>query len=83
MHEHPNWVMELKTAKGRLKDHQARALRKVEDGDFLYKIPDMGQRNPFDYVCLGDADAIVCVLGEKKSVVCSVNDGAITHKFSI
>jgi len=74
VHPHPNWALEVKLWKGKLEPHQKIALQQVEDGKFLYKIPDMGKRNPFDYVCLGDADAIVCVIQENKhDVHCTVN----------
>jgi hypothetical protein len=76
VHPHPNWALEVKTFKGKVKDHQKKALKKVEQGKFVYKIPDMGQRNPFDYIKLGDADAIVCTIQEnERDVVCDVNDG--------
>ena len=75
VHPPPNFALEVKTHKGKVKDHQKKALKKVEDGKFLYKIPDMGQRNPFDYIYLGDADAIVCVIQEnERDVQCIVND---------
>ena len=77
VHPHPNWALEVKI-KGREKskssEHQGKALKQVENGKFLYKIPDMGKRNPFDYIRLGDADAIVCVIQEnKRDVKCTVN----------
>ena len=81
-HPHRNWALEVKIKGGRLKPHQLVALKKVENGKFLYKIPDMGQQNPFDYVCLGDADAIVCVV-DKKDVHCEVNSGVMKYDFRI
>lgn len=75
VHKHKNWALEVKTAKGKVQSHQAAALRQVEGGAFLYKIPDMGKRNPFDYICLGDADAIVCTIQKNlHDVVCVVNE---------
>jgi len=75
IHPHRNWGLEVKLWNGKLKPHQEVALKQVENGKFLYKIPDMGKRNPFDYVFLGDADAIVCVIQKnKRDVVCTVND---------
>ncbi len=81
---HPcrNWALEVKIKGGKLKEHQIKALKQVEDGKFLYKIPDMGRRNPFDYVCLGDADAIVCTV-EGRDVACQVNDLSNLLKFRI
>lgn len=70
---HPNWALEVKIKGNRLAPHQALALKQVEDGKFLYKIPDTGRRNPFDYVHLGDADAIVCTVDGKK-VACTINN---------
>ena len=82
LHPHHNWAMECKMKGGRLKDHQKKALKQVENGKFTYKIPDMGQRNPFDYIHLGDADAIVCVV-DGKDVHCDVNDGAFSYDFKV
>lgn len=77
-----NWALEVKTHKGKLKSHQKKALKQVEDGKFLYKIPDQGRRNPMDYIRLGDADAIVCTIQEnERDVKCVVNDGV--HEFNI
>ena len=81
VHSHPNWALEVKLWNGKLKPHQVTALKQVENGKFLYKIPDMGKRNPFDYISLGDADAIVCVIQEnKRDVKCVVNDN---YEFNI
>ena len=82
MHPFRNWVMEVKMKGGKLKEHQKRALRQVENGKFTYKIPDMGRTNPFDYIHLGDADAIVCVV-DGKDVQCDVNGGTYEYKFKI
>jgi hypothetical protein len=75
IHPQKNWALEVKYGKNKLEAHQKVALKKVENGKFLYKIPDMGRQNPFDFVCLGDADAIVCTIAEnKRDVCCIVND---------
>lgn len=81
-HTHRNWALEVKIKGNKVAPHQKAALKQVEDGKFLYKIPDMGQRNPFDYICLGDADAIVCVV-DGKNVACEVNGGIIKYNFKI
>ncbi len=74
VHPCKNWALEVKVQGGRMKQHQPVALKQVEDGVFIYKIPDMGRRNPFDFVHLGDADAIVCTIQKnKRDVVCVVN----------
>lgn len=81
-HPHKNFALEVKIKGGRLKKHQKAALKQVEDGTFLYKIPDQGARNPFDIVFLGDADAIVCTVDGKK-VHCQVNDGVMEYNFRL
>lgn len=81
-HPHRNFALEVKMKGGRLKAHQKKALQQVEDGEFLYKIPDMGRRNPFDVIYLGDADAIVCVV-DGKQVKCDVNGGVLTYNFRL
>jgi hypothetical protein len=75
VHPHKNWALEVKLFGKQPKPHQVSALKQVEDGKFLYKIPDMGKRNPFDFVCLGDADAIVCTIQKNKRDVCCVVNG--------
>ncbi len=80
---HKNWALEVKIKGGKLASHQVAALKQVQDGKFPpYKIVDSGTRNPFDYVYLGDADAIVCVV-DGKDVACEVNGGVIKYKFKI
>lgn len=81
-HPRRNWALEVKIKGNKLSQHQEAALRQVAHGRFLYKLPDMGRRNPFDYVYLGDADAIVCVVDGKK-VHCDVNDGTFVYDFQI
>jgi hypothetical protein len=74
IHPCKNFALEVKTHKGRLEKHQKVNLKKVENGNFLYKFRDNGIQTPFDYICLGDADAIVCVIQEnKRDVKCTVN----------
>lgn len=82
-HKHRNWALEVKMKGNKLEPHQKVALKQVENGKFMpYKLPDMGQRNPFDYFYLGDADAIVCVV-DGKEVTCDVNGGVIKYKFRL
>jgi len=81
VHPFRNFALEVKTYNGRLKKHQKVNLKKVENGTFLYKFRDIGVQTPFDYVCLGDADAIVCVIQENlKDVHCTVNN---TYTFTV
>ena len=83
LHTHRNWALEVKIKGGRLKQHQIVALKQVENGKFKpYKIPDMGQKNPFDFFYLGDADAIVCV-ADGRNVTCEVNSGVMKYEFKI
>ncbi len=72
---HPHsFALEVKMKGGTLLDHQKRSLRQVSNNAFKpLKLPDMGQRNPFDYVGLKQADAILCVVNGKK-VTCLVNE---------
>lgn len=82
LHAHKNWALEVKMKGGKFLDHQKAALKQVENGKFLYKLPDMGKRNPFDYVFLGDADAIYCVVDGRR-VACQVNGGVIKYDFNL
>lgn len=81
-HPFPNWALEVKMVGNKLSEHQKRALRQVEDGKFMWKIPDQGMRNPFDAICLGDADAIVCFI-EGRTARCEVNGGVVTYEFRV
>ena len=80
VYAHPNWALEVKLWNNKPVPHQVAALKQVEDGKFMYKIPDQGKRNPFDYIRLGDADAIVCTIQKnKRDVICVANRH---HEFS-
>lgn len=81
-HAHRNWALEVKMKGNKLSDHQKKALKQVEDGKFTYKIPDLGQRNPFDVIHLGDADVIVCYI-DGKSAHCDVNNGVWEYEFRL
>ncbi len=84
IHPHRNWLLEtkLKSNKKGLAPHQKAALKQVEDGKFLWKPPDMGNRQPGDYIYLGDADAIYCVV-DGKAVHCDVNGGVLEYDFRL
>ena len=56
-----NFVLEIKTKKGKIKPHQISALKQVEGGNFVYKIPDTGRRNPFDVIGIKDADPFIII----------------------
>ena len=82
-HPHKNWALEVKMKGGKKLSHQTNALKQVEDGVFPpYKLADMGRRMPFDYIHIGDADAIYCVVDDR-NVECEVNSGVIKYKFKI
>lgn len=82
LNKNKNWLLEVKMKGNKMLPHQEIARRQVEEGTFLWKPPDMGARNPGDYICLGDADHIYCVV-DGKMVNCKVNGGVINYKFSI
>lgn len=84
LHPHRNWALEVKVAPNKLEPHQRAALKQVENGCFKpYKLPDDGRRQPFDIFYLGDADAIVCTIDEKRYVTCDVNSGVMSYKFRV
>lgn len=83
-HKHRCWLLEVKTAKGKQKPHQKAAQKQVEDGTFLWKPHDGNNRNPGDFIYLGDADYILCSeTSTKNEIVCQVNGGVIEYKFRI
>lgn len=83
-HKHRNFLLEVKTAKGKQKPHQKVAQKQVENGTFLYKFADMGREVPGDYVYLGDADYILCSETKTKNqIVCQVNGGVLEYTFRI
>jgi hypothetical protein len=53
-------AVEVKVGKNKIKEHQQAALEQVKNGTFKYKLPDMGRRNPFDFVIFkGQVHAIL------------------------
>lgn len=52
-------AVEVKVGKNKILPHQDAALSEVDRGVFVYKIPDMGRRNPFDGFVLKNAKAFV------------------------
>lgn len=52
-------AIEVKIKGNKLLPHQEVALNQVNKGEFAYKIPDMGRKNPFDCVVLKKAKAFV------------------------
>jgi len=54
-------AVEVKSGLNQLKTHQKAALEQVREGVFKYKIPDMGRRNPFDFIVLKKAVPVVVI----------------------
>lgn len=44
-----------------VKDHQKQSLLKVRHGVFVYKIPDMGEKSPFDLFSFNKAPAYIVI----------------------
>lgn len=81
-----NWVndcvFEIKIRGKKPKPHQAIALRQVLDGQFAFKIPDMGRRNPFDGFVLKKkrVDVLVITVDGRHCNIERLNDG---EEFSV
>jgi hypothetical protein len=60
-------VFEIKYAKGdslsfsAVKEHQMSNLLYVRHGTFVYKIPDMGEKAPFDILCLTELPSYIVI----------------------
>lgn len=56
--------VEIKYGNNKVKTHQYAALQQVVDGEFKYKIPDTGFRNPFDGIVLktGNVHSVIVVV---------------------
>ena len=84
LHPHRNWLLEIKTVKGKQEKHQRKFQKQVENGTFLWKPPDTGRENCGDYLYLGDADYILCSETKiKNQIVCQVNGGVSEYRFRI
>ena len=81
-HPHRNWLLEVKIEGKKQEQNQKKVQKQVENGTFLWKPPDMGNRQPGDYIHLGDADYILCTV-DGRNVTCEVNGGAFEHRFRI
>lgn len=80
-----NWnnscAIEVKVGNNRVLPHQKVALKKVADGKFSYKIPDMGNRICYDGYVLINADAfIVTCQGKNCNVLNIKNNETFTIK---
>lgn len=78
------WVLEVKIKGNTLIRHQRSALQQVANGTMKpYKIPDMGKRNPFDYVGgFKFFTPVVCVV-DGKNVECGVYNKSYKFNFKI
>lgn len=79
------FALEVKMHDGNVKEHQDRALTQVAKNTFKpYKIPDQGRRNPFDYIGLYGADAILCTVDKnEKNADCYVYNTDTTIKIKL
>lgn len=60
LQNYPNDVaVEVKIEGNKTLSHQDIALEQVRVGKFKYKLPDMGRRNPFDFVVLKKAHPFI------------------------
>ena len=79
-----NWgnscAIEVKVKGNTTIKHQNRNLKRVANGSFSYKIPDMGQKSCYDAFVLKNADAFV-VTCEKR--ICKVYDVKKDSTFTI
>ena len=51
-----------------VQEHQVLALLQVRHHTFVYKIPDLGNQNPFDSFMMSGADAFVVIMFRSKDV---------------
>lgn len=65
-----------------VKDHQKQALLKVRYGAFVYKIPDMGERAPFDLFSFNKAPAYVVIRYPKGVAVIPIDVFLLEEKRS-
>ncbi len=56
---HKSCAIEIKVGKNKILPHQLAALAQVHGGTFSHKLPDMGNRNPFDAFLLINAKALL------------------------
>ncbi len=75
-------AVEIKHGENKLKDHQEAALSQVVKGTFIWKIPDMGRRNPFDFVMLKRARAFVVTITGRQCIAVEKNTENV-YKFNI
>lgn len=71
---HHSCALEIKIKGNKLLKHQEVALRKVSQGKYAHKMPDMGRRMPFDAFVLINADAIL-VTCDGRHCTCEVYNG--------
>lgn len=57
-----------------LVEHQVKALLAVQEGTFVFKIPDCGFQNPFDTFCLSQQPAFVVIKYPKVFYIIPINN---------
>lgn len=65
-----------------VKLHQRQNLLKVRHGNFVYKVPDMGERTPFDLFSLSQQPAYVVIKYPKGAIGISINTFLLEEKKS-
>ena len=77
-------AVEVKVGKNKIKDHQEAAFNKILQGNFAWKIADMGRRNPFDFVVFKyDVHPVLVTHIEKKRYVATDLMTKETFEFDI
>ena len=76
-------AIEIKVNKNKLKDHQYASLNEVASGLFSFKIPDSGRRNPFDFVILRDAKALVVICNTEERKCTAHYVGSVSSSFNV
>ena len=66
-------AVEVKIVGEKVLAHQLSALLKVFKGIFCIKLPDVGIRNPFDFIVLKNADALIAWY-DPKTKKCSIHN---------
>jgi len=91
LHNHPrtSFALEIKYTDGatlpvsKIAPHQLASLIKIRRSTFHYKIPDMGNRNPFDAFVLYKTPSYVAILFEGGKKLGIMNPERIPSKGSI
>lgn len=76
-----NFTLEVKVGKNKALEHQIIALKKVHEGKFLYKIPDMGRRLPFDLIGIKVPDSVHAFVVTCNGNVCVAERKGVDERF--